>query len=62
MTRWVGRLLGLLVLALLVLFPAVRWGSGAEESRDDATITDYNADFVVAEDGRLSVTETLQVS
>ncbi len=62
MMRWVGRLLGLLVLALLVLFPAVQWGSGADEGRDDATITDYAADFVVAKDGRLSVTETLQVS
>ncbi|MET0998670.1 MAG: DUF2207 domain-containing protein [Marmoricola sp.] len=62
MTRWVGRLLGLLVLVLLVLFPAVRWGSGADQGRDDATITDYAADFIVAEDGRLSVTETLQVS
>ncbi len=62
MTRWVGRFLGLLVLAVLVLFPAVRWGSGASEGHDPSTITDYAADFTVAKDGRLSVTETLRVS
>jgi uncharacterized membrane protein len=62
MTRWVGRLIGLLILAALVLFPAVRWGSGGSGEPDDATITDYAADFVVAKDGRLSVTETLRVS
>jgi uncharacterized membrane protein len=62
MTRWVGRGLGLLLLAMLVLFPAVRWGGGASDTPDDATITDYVADFVVAKDGRLSVTETLSVS
>lgn len=62
MTRWVGRLLGLLILAALVLFPAVRWGSGGSGEPDDATITDYAADFIVAKDGRLSVTETLRVN
>ncbi len=62
MTRWVVRLLGLPLLALLVLFPAVRWGSGADQGRDSATVTDYAADFIVAKDGRLSVTETLRVS
>ncbi|MCW2847520.1 MAG: hypothetical protein JWR90_1494 [Marmoricola sp.] len=62
MTRWVGRLLGLLVLVLIVLFPAARWGSGADDTTDDATITNYLADFIVAKDGRLSVTETLTVS
>src|SRR5680860_1924142 len=62
MTRWVGRFLGLLVLAGLVLFPAVRWGSGTSEERDPSTITDYAADFIVAKDGRLSVTETLRLS
>ena len=63
MMRWVGRILGLLVLAILVLFPALRWGSGASEGDDDpATITHYAADFTVTDDGRLSVTETLRVS
>lgn len=61
MTRWVGRGLGLLVLALLVLFPAVRWGGGEVET-DTARITDYAADFVVADSGRVSVTETLRVN
>ncbi|MEO7352111.1 MAG: DUF2207 domain-containing protein, partial [Marmoricola sp.] len=62
MTRWVVRLLGLLLLALLVLFPAVRWGGGASTTPDDATITSYAADFIVAKDGRLSATETLNVN
>src|ERR1700712_2029110 len=61
MTRWVGRLVGLLILAALVLFPAVRWGAGGSTTTDDATITNYAADFVVAKDGRLSATETLTV-
>ncbi len=62
MTRWVGRFLGLLVLALLVLFPAVGWGGGTSDERDPSTITDYSADFIVSKDGRLSVTETLTLS
>jgi uncharacterized membrane protein YgcG len=62
MTRWVGRGLILLILLLAVLFPAVRWGSGGDVTPDNATITDYAADFIVAGDGRLSVTETLKVS
>ncbi len=62
MTRWVVRVLGLLILALLVLFPAVRWGGGADQTTDDATITTYVADFIVSEDGRLSATETLTVN
>jgi hypothetical protein len=62
MTRWVGRVLGLLVLAVLVLFPAVLWGNGGSTEQDDATITNYDADFTVSEGGRLSAVETLQVS
>ncbi len=61
MTRWVVRLLGLLVLGGLVLFPALHWGGGADEATDDATITSYAADFIVSKDGRLSATETLSV-
>jgi uncharacterized membrane protein len=62
MTRWVGRLLGLLILVLMVLFPAARWGSGGTPDTDDATITDYVADFIVDKNGQLSATETLTVS
>ena len=62
MTRWVGRAFGLLVLVAIVLFPAVQVGGSASGTPDSATITDYTADFVVAEDGRLSATETLAVS
>ncbi len=62
MTRWVGRVLGLLVLAGLVLFPAVLWGNGGDGPPDDATITNYDAEFDVSDSGRLSATETLQVS
>jgi uncharacterized membrane protein len=62
MTHWVGRLLGLLVLGLLVLFPAVRWGGGVDETQDTATIRQYVADFIVSKDGRLSATESLTVN
>ncbi len=62
MTRWVGRALGLLVLAAIVLFPALQVGGSTSGPPDSATITDYAADFVVGEDGRLSATETLAVS
>ena len=40
----------------------MQWGGGADTTPDDATITDYAADFVVAKDGRLSATETLSVN
>ncbi len=62
MTRWVGRVLSLLVLAGLVLFPAVLWGNGGGGPPDSATITNYDAEFDISESGRLSATETLQVS
>jgi uncharacterized membrane protein len=62
MKRWVVRVAGLVVLALLVLFPALQWGGGASDQSEDATITDYAADFVVADNGRLSVVETLRVT
>lgn len=63
MMRWVGRGVGLLVLVALVFFPAGLWGSGGGGSETDtASITRYEADFTVAESGRLEVTETLRVS
>lgn len=62
MKRWVARLLGLLILVLMVFFPAVRWGSGGDPEPDTATITDYDADFIVSRDGRLTATETLRVN
>src|SRR3954447_3003269 len=62
MTRWVGRGIALLLLAGLVLFPAIRWPSLGGVERDTATITSYVADSTVAKDGRITVTETLRVS
>ena len=62
MARWVGRGIALLLLAGLVLFPAITWPSLSGIERDTATITSYDADFTVAEDGRLTVTETLGVN
>src|SRR3954466_9624024 len=61
MTRWAGRLIALLLLAGLVLFPAIRWPSLSGIERDTATITSYVADATVAKDGRITVTETLRV-
>ena len=62
MTRWVGRGIALLLLAGLVLFPAIRWPSLGGVERDTATITSYVADSTVAKDGRITVTETLRVN
>ncbi len=62
MARWVGRGIALFLLAAVVLFPAIRWPSLGGVERDTATITNYDADFVVAKDGRISATETIEVS
>jgi uncharacterized membrane protein len=62
MTRWVGRGIALLLLAGLVLFPAIRWPSTGDVERDTATITSYVADSTVSKDGRITVTETLRVN
>src|ERR1700712_2474536 len=62
MTRWAGRGIALLLLAGLVLFPAIRWPSLGGIERDTATITSYVADSTVAKDGRITVTETLRVN
>ena len=45
-----------------MLFPAIRWPSLGGVEQDTATITNYVADFTVAKDGRINVTETLQVN
>src|SRR4051794_34884856 len=62
MARWVGRGIALLVLAGIVLFPAIRWPSLSGVEQDTATIDTFVADFTVAKDGRIDITETLQVS
>ncbi len=63
MKRWLGWGIGLALLSGLVLLPALTWGfSGGSGEPDTAVITDYRADFVVSEDGRLAATETLQVA
>jgi uncharacterized membrane protein len=62
MTRWLGRGIALLLLAGLVLFPAIRWPSLGGVERDTATITSYVADSTVSKDGRITTTETLRVN
>lgn len=62
MKRLVGTAIGLGVVAVLLCIPAFFYGSGSvEPSYEDTTITNYVADFTVAEDGDLEVTETLTV-
>src|SRR6201990_968347 len=62
MARWVGRGIALLVVAGIVLFPAIRWPSLGGVERDTATINSFVADFTVAKDGRIDITETLLVN
>ena len=62
MARWAGRLIALLLLCGVVLFPAIRWPSLGGVDRDTATITSYVADSTVSKDGRITVTETLRVN
>ena len=62
MARWAGRGIALLLLAGLVLFPAIRWPSLGGVEQDTATITSYVGDYTVAKDGRITVTETLRVN
>lgn len=61
MARWVGRTIALVLLAGVVLFPAITWPSLNGTTTDTARITAYQADYTVAKDGRLTATETLQV-
>jgi hypothetical protein len=60
--RLVGSLIGLAVIALLLCVPAAFFGNGrVADDYEETTISDYVADFDVADDGDLSVTETLTV-
>jgi len=61
--RLVGTVIGLGVIALLLCIPVLFYGNGeVEPNYEDTTITDYVADFTVARDGDLEVTETLTVN
>jgi hypothetical protein len=60
--RLVGTAIGLAVVALLLCIPAAFYGSGTVTPvSEETTITDYVADFVLADNGDLDVTETLTV-
>lgn len=61
MKRWLAWGIGLLVLLVLVFFPAMLGAGTASVVPDPARITDYRARFVVDEDGDLHATETLRV-
>ena len=57
-----GTAIGLGVIALLVCIPALFYGSGkVTPNTEDTSITNYVADFNVAKNGDLDVTETLTV-
>jgi hypothetical protein len=61
MKRLLVTLAGLAVLAIAVLWPALRYGSGGSATAETTTITRYLADFTVGAQGDLTVTETLTV-
>jgi uncharacterized membrane protein YgcG len=63
MRRVVGTAIGLVVIVLAVFIPAAvfDFGGGGEENYEETTITRYDADFDVAADGTMSVTERLTV-
>lgn len=63
MKRVVGRLLGLTVVVLVLLAPALFYDLGLDSGGSDepTTITSYDAVFDVAANGDLSVTETIAV-
>ncbi len=61
MKRLAVTLAGLVVLAIAVLWPALRYDVGGPAATDTTTITRYLADFTVDDDGDLTVTETLTV-
>ena len=62
MKRLVVTVVGPAVLVLLLFAPAAFWNLGSEDQDPETTtITDYRADFTVAEDGDLTVEETLTV-
>jgi hypothetical protein len=60
--RVVGSVVGLVVVAFVLCVPAFFYGGGSvEPNTETTTISDYQADFTVAKDGDLTVTETLSV-
>ena len=62
MKRLVGTAIGLGVIAVLLCIPAFFYGNGeVQPNYEDTTITNYVADFEVAENGDLHVTETITV-
>ncbi|QIG44467.1 DUF2207 domain-containing protein [Nocardioides anomalus] len=62
MKRLVGTAIGLAVIALLLCIPVLFYGNGSVDPvSEETTITNYVADFTVAENGDLDVTETLTV-
>jgi hypothetical protein len=61
MKRVVLVLVGLGVLVLAVVLPALTFDAGGPPQSDETTITRYVADFTVAANGELAVTETLTV-
>ena len=63
MRRWLAWAVLLGVLVVMILVPALRYGSGGGATESDvSTITDYRADFTVKRDGTLQAVETLRVS
>jgi uncharacterized membrane protein len=61
--RLVGTVIGLGVIALLVCIPALFYGNGTvSPTSEETTITDYVADFNVAKNGDLDVSETITVN
>ena len=62
MKRLVGTAVGLVVIAFLLCIPAFFYGNGeVTPNYEDTTITNYVADFDVAKNGDLDVTETLTI-
>jgi Predicted membrane protein (DUF2207) len=60
--RLVGTLIGLGVIAFLLCIPAFFYGSGTVSPNfEDTSITNYVADFDVANNGDMDVTETITV-
>jgi len=62
MKRLVVTLAGLVVLATAVLWPALQFNAGGPAQSETTTIARYLADFTVAADGGLSVTERITVA
>ena len=63
MKRVLGTALGLVVVVLVVLIPAAFYdvSTGGDDVAEPTTITRYFADFDIAGDGSMAVTETLTV-